>query len=121
MRTACGGIISSVFFFISTSGLLTSRITADDAREDLLLIGAEMCCDISATSFSVSELVTPGVIAGKTDGGDGPRGGGGGVWLMSLTILRLMVIVSLFFDEEISQKRYEGLRKSFEIVPACGL
>ena len=53
-----------------------------------------MCWDISATSFSVSELVAPGVIAGKTDGGDGPRGGDGSVWLMSLTILRFIVIVS---------------------------
>lgn len=64
-----------------------------------------MCWDISATSLSVSELVAPGVIAGKTDGGDGPRGGDGAVWLMSLAILRFIVIVSLLIDDEISQKR----------------
>ena len=62
-----------------------------------------MCWDISATSFSVSELVAPGVIAGKTDGGDGQRGGDA-VWLMSLTILRFIVIVSLCIDDETNQK-----------------
>ena len=94
-----------------------------------------MCWDISATSLSVSELVAPGVIAGNTEGGDGPRGGGGRFSFMSLTILRLMVIVSLFIDEQISQK-YHGIimkkssrmklllrwpEKVFEIVPPCEL
>ena len=63
-----------------------------------------MCWDISATSFSVSELVAPGVIAGKTDGGDGPRGGDGAVSVMSLTILRFIVIVFLCIDDEAGQK-----------------
>ena len=70
-----------------------------------------MCWDMSATSLSVSELVAPGVIAGKTDGGDGPRGGGGGVLLMSLTILRLIVIVSLLFDEETPWYNCERVQK----------